>query len=333
MKINQPLISILICNYNYSKYIEEALSSAVNQDYKNIEIVIIDDGSKDESVKVIKTFIRDHSQSVIKLNAKGKNQGLCYARNDAINVAEGEYFVFLDSDDTMPSDYISKLYDVAIKEGADIVYGDVRRFGDANSESNESEYSPEKLLLHNYINISSLVKKSAIKNHRFDVKLNRKTLEDYDFWLGLSLAGCKFAKSRDTYLNYRIQSASRNKNTESLRDQALGFIDIWSYIVDKYRTRYPDKINADTYLSQLRRYIEMFGSELATLNHEVHSELIPELKKRHEHINSQNKQINHLIARRIELEGALDDLRKSREYVLGYKLLAISRRLRNIGKR
>jgi glycosyltransferase involved in cell wall biosynthesis len=123
-----PLISVLVCNYNYGRYIKETLDSVLSQTYPNIEIVVIDDGSSDDSVGVIKKYIKSHSGVSITLSAKKKNQGICFARNDAIDLAKGDFLIFLDSDDTIPADYVSVMYATIIKQRADIIYGDVAAF-------------------------------------------------------------------------------------------------------------------------------------------------------------------------------------------------------------
>jgi len=328
MTKNPPLISILICNYNYEEYIEESLNSAINQDYPNIEIIIIDDGSVDTSLSIIKELIEKHPDITISLNAKVKNEGLCHARNDAINAAAGEYFVFLDSDDTMPSDYVSNLYKTAIDKNADVVYGDVNFFGDNAGKSNEPDYDPQKLLLDNYINISTLVKSSELKSHRFDTKLNRKSHEDYDFWVGLSLMGLKFVKANDVYLNYRIQSKSRNRNTQDLESRTLVFIDVWTYMMEKYRKRF--SISDSVVYAQIRYQVVRIGDELNKLNKVVHEELNPEIQKEGVHIRYQERLINEYKSRSEKLEEKLKEVLTSREYRVGHSLLSKARKVKKI---
>jgi glucosyltransferase len=118
-----PLISVIICNYNHAEYIAETLTSVAGQAYKNLEIIVIDDGSKDGSVSVIEQFTAEHSELDISLHV-GENQGVCYARNKGLELAQGEYFVFVDSDDKIPDNYIAALYETAIDSGADVVYAD-----------------------------------------------------------------------------------------------------------------------------------------------------------------------------------------------------------------
>jgi len=92
-----PLFSILIANYNSEKYIREAIESCLNQTYKNIEIVIVDDCSNDESIKLIENF---KSES-IKLFKNSKNMGCGYTKRRCVEESKGEILGFLDDDDVL----------------------------------------------------------------------------------------------------------------------------------------------------------------------------------------------------------------------------------------
>ncbi len=112
-------VSIIIANYNNEKYIEDCLRSVQQQNFNNLEIVIVDDGSTDDSVKKIKQFI--HKDSRFVLVQLEKNRGVSVARNTGLQRAKGKYITFLDSDDCMTPDAISILYDIACKHDADAV--------------------------------------------------------------------------------------------------------------------------------------------------------------------------------------------------------------------
>lgn len=88
-----PLISIVIPAYNMAEYISDALISCINQTYQNIEIIVIDDGSKDKTKEVIKKFQKSLSYHY------QENMGVSVARNHGINIAKGEFVAFLDADD------------------------------------------------------------------------------------------------------------------------------------------------------------------------------------------------------------------------------------------
>lgn len=116
-----PKISIIIPIYNVEKYIEECLQSVLMQDYDNLEIILIDDDSKDQSINICKNVLIA-SNHKIKFIKHTKNCGLSVARNTGINSANGDYLIFIDSDDYLIGERaISKLLAKAIKTNADVV--------------------------------------------------------------------------------------------------------------------------------------------------------------------------------------------------------------------
>ncbi len=118
----EKLVSIIIPMYNAEKNIERCLKSIINQSYKQIEIICVNDGSNDETEKICQDFAQlDHR---IKLISK-TNGGVCSARNEGLKKINGEYFTFVDADDFISSDAIEKLINNADKLQADIVVGTV----------------------------------------------------------------------------------------------------------------------------------------------------------------------------------------------------------------
>ncbi|MGG8363830.1 glycosyltransferase family 2 protein, partial [Bacillus cereus] len=97
MMEQKQLVSVVIPLYNTEKYIEETMQSILDQTYKNIEIVIVDDGSKDQSPSIVKNLAEKYPGQVKYVHQK--NQGVSVARNTGIENASGEYIAFLDSDD------------------------------------------------------------------------------------------------------------------------------------------------------------------------------------------------------------------------------------------
>ena len=91
----KPLVSIIIPAYNVEKYVQEAIDSALSQIYKDIEIIVVDDGSTDNTKKVLNPYIKKGQIHYI----YQENKGLSSARNTGIRAAKGGYIAFLDSDD------------------------------------------------------------------------------------------------------------------------------------------------------------------------------------------------------------------------------------------
>lgn len=97
--MNSPIVTIICVCYNQAKFVEEALDSAVSQTYKSIELIVIDDGSTDGSVKVIKNWISKHPETTLLINTT--NLGYCKTFNKAFGISTGSYFIDLAADDIL----------------------------------------------------------------------------------------------------------------------------------------------------------------------------------------------------------------------------------------
>ena len=102
-------ISVIIPVYNVEKYLRQCLESVINQTYKNLEIILVNDGSTDNSGKICEEYaLKDERIKVI----HKENGGISSARNTAVDIAKGEYITFIDSDDDVELDFIDYLYDI-----------------------------------------------------------------------------------------------------------------------------------------------------------------------------------------------------------------------------
>lgn len=112
----EPLVSVIIPIYNGEKYVASCLDNMMAQTYKKIEIIVVDDGSKDDSAKIV----REYS---VKLISHEKNRGLSAARNTGIDAAQGEYIHFMDVDDAINNDYYREMVGAITEADADIACG------------------------------------------------------------------------------------------------------------------------------------------------------------------------------------------------------------------
>lgn len=128
-----PLISILLPIYNVGQYLELSLKSILNQSYQNLEIVLVDDGSTDNSGGLCDLYAsKDVRIKVI----HQKNGGVAKARNTALDHATGEYYIFVDPDDGINKFTIEYLYNIMLREKAAIVGGGLLNFHDDNEIEN-----------------------------------------------------------------------------------------------------------------------------------------------------------------------------------------------------
>lgn len=124
--MNDIKISIIVPIYNVEKYIDRCLNSLVNQTLKEIEIIIVNDKTPDNSMEICEKYAeKDHR---IKIYNKDENEGLGYTRNYGISKANGEFIAFVDSDDYVDKDFYEKLYNTAIQTNTDICFGECKQY-------------------------------------------------------------------------------------------------------------------------------------------------------------------------------------------------------------
>ena len=112
--MEKGLVSIIVPVFNAEKYLSECVNSLIEQTYDNIEILLIDDGSNDDSLAICKSF--ENKDKRIKVFSK-ENGGVSSARNFALQKLTGEYFACVDSDDYVTKDYVKKMYEFAFGGG------------------------------------------------------------------------------------------------------------------------------------------------------------------------------------------------------------------------
>jgi glycosyltransferase involved in cell wall biosynthesis len=198
-----PLISVIICNHNYDEYVGAAINSALNQTYENIQVVIVDDGSSDNSVEVINRAIEGHDNTIFiqQVPCVGASE----ARNIAINTVwdESAYFMILDSDDTALPEKAQIFYDTMVKyPSVGAVYGDYIIDDQINGllhhefkEPYDRNVLSQRCIVHSGSLLSKKALTSILEDGRvYDPNLHKpadsgeasSVSEDYDLWLRLS---------------------------------------------------------------------------------------------------------------------------------------------------
>ncbi|MBQ9761493.1 MAG: glycosyltransferase family 2 protein [Oscillospiraceae bacterium] len=131
----EPLISIIVPVYKVEAYLGPCVDSILAQTYRNIEIILVDDGSPDCCGGICDDYANRDSRVVV---IHKKNGGLSDARNAGMEIAKGDYFVFVDSDDLLPEKAVETLLEIAQRTDAQLVIGDHRRFADVPEATGES---------------------------------------------------------------------------------------------------------------------------------------------------------------------------------------------------
>ena len=137
---SEPLVSIVIPIYNAEQYLEESIRSVLDQSYGNLQIICVDDGSTDNSLKIAEKLKNDDSRIVL---ISKENEGAGVARNKGMEVAQGKYVYFFDADDYLRKNAIKTLVKTAEKHSADIVLFGYYKFND--NKKTKVAYSPKVL--------------------------------------------------------------------------------------------------------------------------------------------------------------------------------------------
>jgi len=210
-KKNETLVSVIMPAYNTEKYIEYAISSVLSQSYPNFELIVIDDGSKDNTVAIIKKFIDMDAR--IKLVINQTNLGVSATRNKGISIAKGEWIAFLDSDDIWKESKLEKQIQQAEQTGAQFLFTGVSFINENNNLYKglfevPSKVTYNQLLRQNVITCSSVL----IKKHFFEtIKMEKDEMhEDYAVWLRILNMNILAYGINEPLLIYRISRNSKS---------------------------------------------------------------------------------------------------------------------------
>lgn len=219
-------VSIVIPVYNVGQYLASCLDTCINQSYRDLEIICVNDGSKDNSLDIIREYMAKDTR--IKCVNK-YNGGLPSAREAGVAVVTGEYLFHLDGDDDMPQDAIESLVRVAEKECADMVIGDYNTIENGqkiytNSDIKESLSSEEYIryiLTRGLFNIwGRLIKTNLYKDNDIKFPHNISMAEDLVQTYQLAHYATKIASCHSCCYNYYIRTTSMSKTNGQIGELA-----------------------------------------------------------------------------------------------------------------
>lgn len=222
--IDAPLISVVVPIFNVQDYLRECIDSILGQTYKNIEIILVDDGSNDDCPQICDEYkLKDERISVI----HKENGGLSDARNKGLEFSTGEYICFIDSDDYIDCKFIEKLFKLVIENGSDIAICSYYKTSESSVCIDEQEkecvelYGGEEIIsrifLDNYLKYivawNKLYKKSLFKGISYPVGLIH---EDEATTCQLFFSARKVVLTNSKLYFYRIRESSITNSTMSV---------------------------------------------------------------------------------------------------------------------
>lgn len=208
--MSNPLVSIVITNFNQSQFIDEAILSATDQTHPNVEIVVVDDGSTNTEDQ---NYFKQWNYPEITLLLLQENKGVALARNNGAQKTQGEYLVFLDADDRIDPRFVEFTLDAIERDSA---LGWISTWWNDFGTSNhvyKPDYSkyPYLLLFKGLHPVTCLIRKTAFEqaNGFYDFK---KGFEDWDFWISLTTLGWSSKMIPEILFEYRRDGQSRTTN-------------------------------------------------------------------------------------------------------------------------
>jgi len=232
-------VSIIMPVYNEGKLMRDAISSVINQTFKDWELIIVNDASTDSTLKIAREF--EKKERRIRVVSHRKNKGRAAALNTGIKKARGKYIAFLDGDDIyLPEKTEKQVKFLEKHRDVDIVYGDMKVLNIDGKErivrSIEFKENPKKILLESrkrkdlkeikpslllssdekrFIpGCSVMLRKKVFNKIRFDENL--KNSEDYDLWFQMIGKGFKFAKMNFVTYIYRQHQQQKSRDKEKM---------------------------------------------------------------------------------------------------------------------
>ena len=230
-------VSVIVPVYNVEKYLDKCLTSLVNQTLKDIEIIVVNDGTKDNSQDIIDRYAKKYKNIIV---IKKENGGLSSARNDGIEKATGEYIGFVDSDDYIEYDMYEKMYQKAKTNDYDVVVCDLKyiyddREVDAFSNINNDLLTKEEVktcFLNIYPSVwNKIYKKELIKDNNILFKKG-VWFEDVEFTYRLLPYINSIGVVKEKFYNYVQRDGAI---TRTFDERMYHYIDNLNGVVEFYK--------------------------------------------------------------------------------------------------
>ncbi len=221
-----PLVSVVLTSYNYGCFLREAVESVLAQSFKDTEIIVVDDGSSDETAEVVRGLpVRYVYQ---------KNGGVCRARNHGASLARGELLMFLDADDVLRPSYIEKCHRALVGASPKVAYAytQMEYFGDHGGIFQAAPFSRKRMLAGGFIHASALMRREVFeRSGGYSIQWLRGH-EDMELWVRLYTLGYEGVLVPEPLLLYRRHGSTRNTlSKEEIRQLDLN---LWTAYPELY---------------------------------------------------------------------------------------------------
>ena len=229
-----PKVSVIVPVYNVEKYVEKCLKSLIDQTIQEIEIIVVDDGSQDDSKNIIDKYIKKYPAKVKYLYKE--NGGLSSARNFGITYANGEYIAFLDSDDYVEPTMYEEMYNLAKKENADMVECDfIWEYPNKQKYDYGVAYNGKKEAIEKarVVAWNKLIKREIIENEKIEFPFGLR-YEDVEFFYKLVPSLNKISFMKKYFIHY-VQRDNSIVNTQNIKTKDI--FKVLNNVIEFYKNK------------------------------------------------------------------------------------------------
>lgn len=333
--MKNPKVSVIIPSYNYERFVEDAIDSVLHQTFRDFELIIVDDGSKDNSPNIIKKYCENNENVFFFTHENNQNLGLSKTVQLALKHAKGEFIAFLECDDIWREDYLARKVRIFEKyPQVGIVFNDVDVFGDENrinllkdffndcrarciKKTYPTSLLIETLMLETISNFSSSVMKREVLE---DLNFDSPIAPYLDWWLFSQITArhdAYFISEKLTRLRLHTQSyISNTKDEISLKEKR----NMFKSLLDLLKTTYDDEKYNDLVAQILKMKADKFKSDEISKK-----EFVEKFKGKNVYLYGAGSYLRETLKdynfSPLEIKGVIDaDVNKSGQEILGYKI-------------
>lgn len=232
----KQLVSIIIPIYNVEKYLEQCIKSLINQTYRNLEIILINDGSTDKSTKICEKY-KNQDNRIVFINKK--NGGAASAKNEGLKIAKGDYITFVDSDDFIEPDMIEYMVNTIKKYNSDIIQCSFTNLYKNTERFKQDKIVEQKISSKDFLELflkkwdsslfwNKLFKREVIENVFFK---EGRCIDDEFFTYKCVINSKSIVTSNKIVYNYRMRKSGVMKSESSQKQILKDRVD---YLYERY---------------------------------------------------------------------------------------------------
>ena len=336
--MNAGLVSVIIPAYNQGHYLGKAIKSVLEQTYTHFEIIVVDDGSTDNTAEVARSFDDARIQYIYQ-----DNRGLSAARNTGLRLAQGEFLSFLDSDDLFLPDKLSLLVRALQADpGWGMAAGQAVLIDENDAPTGKIYTTPipepvEQLLLGNPLHVGSVLVRSIWQDKAGEFDESLRSYEDWDMWLRLARLGCKFGWVDAPVSLYRFHSAQMTRIGRQMTHATFAVLDkvysdpdlpqSWQALKDQAYSNANLRAMAQAYLAEDYAQGKAYLSDAIRLNPKLVDGQALELSNRLSALADSpktNNPVNFLASIYANLPDELDSVRQRAPGELSKKAVTVA---------